>query len=84
MPHLQEIILCATIPQTAGSGSGQIAVHDIATGSTLALFKQTSAAPHCTCFVETRNGQGGFMLSSQMEKSVLNVYNFQKVANTQW
>jgi pre-rRNA-processing protein IPI3 len=76
---LQEVVLCATVPLAAGSGSGAVVLHDIQTGSSLASFKQSSSAPHCTSFVETRDGQGGFILAAQQDKSILNVYNFQKV-----
>ncbi|KAG2070200.1 WD40 repeat-like protein [Suillus decipiens] len=75
---LQEVILCATAPLASGSGSGAIILHDIQTGTSLASFKQSSSAPHCTSFVETRDGQGGFILAAQQDKSILNVYNFQK------
>ncbi|KAG2353724.1 WD40-repeat-containing domain protein [Suillus spraguei] len=75
---LQEVILCATAPLASGSGSGAIVLHDIQTGTSLASFKQSSSAPHCTSFVETRDGQGGFILAAQQDKSILNVYNFQK------
>lgn len=75
---LQEVVLCATAPQAAGSGSGAVVLHDIHTGTSLASFKQSSSAPHCTSFVETRDGQGGFILAAQQDKSILNVYNFQK------
>ncbi|KAG1746716.1 WD40-repeat-containing domain protein [Suillus paluster] len=75
---LQEVILCATAPQPSASGSGSIVLHDIQTGTSLASFKQSSSAPHCTSFIETRDGQGGFILAAQQDKSILNVYNFQK------
>ncbi|EGN96624.1 hypothetical protein SERLA73DRAFT_184727 [Serpula lacrymans var. lacrymans S7.3] len=78
MPHLQEVIFCATAPQASDAGAGVIALHDIETGSSLASFKQTSSAPHCTCFIDTRDGQGGFIMAAQPDKSILNVYNFQK------
>ncbi|KII87196.1 hypothetical protein PLICRDRAFT_42847 [Plicaturopsis crispa FD-325 SS-3] len=74
----RETILCATAPSSSTAGPGSIALHDIQTGSSLASFKQTSANAHCTAFVDSRNGQGGFMLSAQADKSILNVYNFQK------
>ena len=77
--QLQEIVLCTTAPTAANSGSGTISLHDIQTGSTLVSFKQTSAGSHCTAVVQTRNGQGGFMLAAQPDKSIMNVYNFQKV-----
>lgn len=75
---LQEVVLCATVPQAAGSGSGAVVLHDIQTGTSLASFKQSNSPPHCTSFVETRDGQGGFILAAQQDKSILNVYNFQK------
>jgi pre-rRNA-processing protein IPI3 len=77
--HLQEIILCSTTPQGASADHGAITIHDIETGSSLASFKHTNAMPHCTAVVETRNAQGGIMLSLQRDKAILNVYNFQKV-----
>ena len=77
---LQETVLCATAPQPSGSGPGAFVLHDLQTGTTLASFRQTSSASHCTAFVETANGQGGIMLGAQMNKSVLNVYNFQRVS----
>ncbi|KAF9245301.1 WD40-repeat-containing domain protein [Melanogaster broomeanus] len=66
---LQETILCATAAQPSGSGP------NLASGPG-AL--QTSSAPHCNAFVETKDGQGGIMLAAQSDKSVLNVYNFQR------
>jgi len=77
---LQETVLCATAPQPSGSGPGAFVLHDLQTGTTLASFRQTSSAPHCTAFVETANGQGGIMFGAQMDKSVLNIYNFQRVS----
>ncbi|CAL1714772.1 unnamed protein product [Somion occarium] len=76
--HLQEIVLCSTAPTSAASGPGAIVLHDIQTGSTFASFKQTSARTNSTAVVPTRDGQGGFILSAQPEKSIMNVYNFQK------
>lgn len=78
--QLQEVILCGTSPSSSSSGPGAISLHDIQTGSTLASFKQTSASIHSTAIVNTRDGQGGFMLAAQPDKSILNVYNFQKVS----
>ncbi|KAG6335062.1 hypothetical protein ID866_4022 [Astraeus odoratus] len=75
---LQETILCATVPQSDGSGLGAFVLHDLQTGTTLASFRQTSSAQHCSTFMETKNGQGGVMLAAQMDKSILNVYHFQK------
>ncbi|KAI6122663.1 WD40-repeat-containing domain protein [Pisolithus croceorrhizus] len=75
---LQETVLCATAPQQAGSGQGGFVLHDLQAGNTLATFRQTSSAPHCSAFIETANGQGGIMIGAQMDKSILNVYNFQR------
>ena len=76
---LQEVIVCATAPSSSSAGPGAISLHDIRTSTNLASFKQSNAAVHCTAIVETSNAQGGFMLASQHEKSILNVYSFQKV-----
>jgi len=73
---LSEVVFCATAPS---SGLGTISLHDLQTGSSLASFKQTSAGVHCTAFVESNHAEGGFMLAAQPDKSILNVYNFQKV-----
>ncbi|KAF8202202.1 WD40-repeat-containing domain protein [Pholiota molesta] len=75
---LQETILCATAPTPALAGPGLIAIHDVQTGATLASFKQTNAGPHSVAVLESKNTQGGYILASQPEKSILNVYNFQK------
>lgn len=81
--RLQEVVLCSTAPSTSTSGAGVIALHDIFTGSALASFKQTSPSVNCTAVVNTAVmdgiSQGGFVLTSQTDKSILNVYNFQKV-----
>ena len=76
---LQETILCATSPSSSAAGSGLIAIHDIQTGATLASFKQCNAASHCVAVFESQNLQGGFILASQPDKSIMNVYDFQKV-----
>ncbi|KAI0320863.1 WD40-repeat-containing domain protein [Amylostereum chailletii] len=76
---LQETVLCATAPTSLQQGGpGSITLHDIQTGSSLASFKQTSASIHCTAIVPTVDGQGGVLLATQPDKSILNVYNFQK------
>ena len=75
----EEVILCSTAPTASASGPGTISLHNIQTGITLATFKQTSAPLHSTAIVQTRDGQGGFMLAAQADKSILSVYNFQKV-----
>ncbi|KZT10047.1 WD40 repeat-like protein [Laetiporus sulphureus 93-53] len=76
--QLHECILCATAPSSSTPGPGTISFHDIQTGSALASFKQTSASTHCTAVVQSSDGHGGFMLAAQPDKSILNVYNFQK------
>jgi pre-rRNA-processing protein IPI3 len=53
-------------------------LHDILTGTSLASFKQTSAAKNCTAIISTSGAQGGLMLAVQPDKSLLNVYSFQK------
>ncbi|KAJ7281918.1 WD40 repeat-like protein [Mycena rebaudengoi] len=75
MATFREVVQCAATP-TAGPGS--IAIHDLQTGSILASFKQTNAAPHGTALVQSQNGHGGILLAAQHDKSILNVYNFQK------
>jgi pre-rRNA-processing protein IPI3 len=77
--HLQEVILSATAPAVgAGAGTGTVYLHDIQTGTSLATFKQTSANPHCTAFVESDGQQGGLIFSSQPDKTIMNIYSFQK------
>jgi len=71
-----ETIVCCSSPS---SSSGSITFHDTRTGAVLAAFKQTNARAHGTDLVETKDGQGGFILSAQQDKSILNVYNYQKV-----
>ena len=77
---LQETILCAASSTTTNVGPGLVAIHDIQTGGTLASFKQTNASTHSTAVFQSKNTQGGFILASQPDKSILNVYNFQKVS----
>jgi pre-rRNA-processing protein IPI3 len=76
---VQETVVCCSSPSTS---TGSITFHDIRTGAALATFKQTSARTHATDLVETKDGQGGFILSAQQDKSILNVYNYQKVRLT--
>ncbi|EKM81805.1 hypothetical protein AGABI1DRAFT_118875 [Agaricus bisporus var. burnettii JB137-S8] len=76
--RLEEVLFCATAPQSPEQGAGTIALHDVQSTTLLATFKQTSAAPRCTAVLESSNTQGGFMLAAQPGKSLLNVYNFQK------
>jgi hypothetical protein len=74
--QIQETLVCCSSPSTS---IGSITFHDIRNGAALATFKQTNARPHCTDLVDTKDGQGGFILSAQQDKSILNVYNYQKV-----
>ncbi|KXN86545.1 Pre-rRNA-processing protein IPI3 [Leucoagaricus sp. SymC.cos] len=76
--RLQELILCATAPTSSESGAGSVALHDIQSTISLASFKQTSAGRHCTAIFESTSTQGGFILAAQPDKTILNVYNFQK------
>ncbi|PPQ62868.1 hypothetical protein CVT24_006266 [Panaeolus cyanescens] len=75
---VQESIICATAPTTSASSPGLLALHDIQTGQALASFKQSSSAHHSVAISESTNAQGGFILAAQADKSLLNVYNFQK------
>ena len=75
--QLQETIVCCSC---SASSTGSISFYDIRTGAGLATFKQTNARVNCTDLVETKDGQGGFILSAQQDKSILNVYNYQKVS----
>ncbi|RXW12812.1 hypothetical protein EST38_g13043 [Candolleomyces aberdarensis] len=76
--QLQEVILCSTTSQQTNAAAGAITIHDIQTGAILASFKQTNTAPHSIAVLESKSTQGGFVLAAQVEKSILNVYNFQK------
>ncbi|KAG9088248.1 Pre-rRNA-processing protein ipi3, partial [Ceratobasidium sp. 370] len=75
---LQETLLCGLGPSNPASGSGHLAVHDVTTGTSLATYKQTSSFVHGTAVVESRQAQGGFIISAQADKPVLNIYHFQK------
>ena len=77
--QLNEALLCASAPTTSALGPGVLSLHDVQTGTALASWKQTSSATHCVATVQTRDGEGGFMLAAQQDKSILNVYTFQKV-----
>lgn len=77
----QEIVLCATRPSSSELGSGFIALHDLQTGTSLATLKHTNASEQCTIACPTKDDQGGFVLAAQADKSIMNVYNFQKVSN---
>jgi len=79
---LQEVVLCSTVSQTPAAGSGAIFIHDIQTGAALASFKQTNANPRCVAVLESKSTQGGFILAAQSDKSIMNVYNYQKVGYT--
>jgi pre-rRNA-processing protein IPI3 len=78
---MQEVVVSASAPiSTSQSGaSGSVLFHDILTGASLASFKQTTAAKNCTALISTRGAQGGLILAVQPDKSLLNVYSFQKV-----
>ncbi|TFK18988.1 pre-rRNA-processing protein IPI3 [Coprinopsis marcescibilis] len=76
--QLQEVILCSASSQQHNAGLGAITIHDIQTGATLASFKQTNAASRSVAVLESTSVQGGVILAAQTDKTVLNVYNFQK------
>ncbi|TFK74935.1 WD40 repeat-like protein [Pluteus cervinus] len=75
---MQETIFCASSPSAPGLGQGIISIHDLQTGTTLASFKQTNTATDCTAVVESNSTHGGLFFAAQMDKAILNVYNFQK------
>lgn len=77
--HLTEIIVTAAGPSSAGQGSGTVTLYDLNTGGSLLTLKQTFSAPHATVATETRDGQGGLILSAQIDKGLMNVYSYQKV-----
>jgi pre-rRNA-processing protein IPI3 len=81
--HIHETILCSTAPPTDASakslGAGTFSLFDISTGSSIASFKQTNAASRCAQVLPTVGDVGGLLFAAQSDKSVLNVYNFQKV-----
>ncbi|EJD07635.1 pre-rRNA-processing protein IPI3 [Fomitiporia mediterranea MF3/22] len=74
----QETILCSSGASSSSQGLGAVTVHDFNTGSLLVSFKQTCSEPHSTSILQTKNGQGGFILAAQPDKSILNAYYFQK------
>ncbi|KAI0057462.1 WD40 repeat-like protein [Artomyces pyxidatus] len=76
--QLQEVVVCASTPSSSQGGTGTITLHDIQTGSSFSSFKQTSASTHCTDILSTKDGLGGLMFAAQPDKSILNIYNFQK------
>ena len=75
---MREVILSASGPISTLQ-SGSLLFHDILNGSSLASFKQTSASKNCTAVINSTGAQGGLMLAVQPDKSLLNVYSFQKV-----
>ena len=76
----QEPVLCSAGASSSSQGLGAITLHDLQTGTLLASFKQTCADVHSTAVISTRNGEGGFVLAAQPDKSILNTYYFQKVS----
>ena len=75
---MREVILSASGPISTLQ-SGSVLFHDILNGSSLASFKQTSASKNCTAVINSTGAQGGLVLAVQHDKSLLNVYSFQKV-----
>ncbi|KAI0028547.1 WD40 repeat-like protein [Vararia minispora EC-137] len=72
---LHESVLCSTLPS---QGTGTLTLHDLQTGTPLALFKHTSSSSRCVAVIPTRAGLGGVAIAAQVDKAVLNVYSFQK------
>ena len=77
--NTQEIVLCSSGASASSQGLGAITVHNFQTGTLLASFKQTCADVHSTAVPPTRNGEGGFVVAAQPDKSIVNAYYFQKV-----
>jgi hypothetical protein len=78
---MREVILSGSGPTgpISTQQSGSLLFHDILNGSSLASFKQTNASKNCTAIINSTGAQGGLMLAVQPDKSLLNVYSFQKV-----
>ncbi|KAL5492469.1 IPI3 [Sanghuangporus weigelae] len=74
----QETVLCSSGASSSSQGLGAVTIHDFQTGSLLASFKQTCSDIHSTAVLQTKDGQGGFILAVQPDKSILNTYYFQK------
>ena len=81
MMQLQELLLCATSPNSSELGAGAVYLHHMQNTTALASFKQTNGGSRCTAVLESTSSQGGYILAAQPDKSVLNVYNFQKVSS---
>ncbi|KAI9459038.1 WD40 repeat-like protein [Russula earlei] len=75
---LQQVVVSASAPSSQSTTPGSILFHDIVTGTSLASFKQSTAAQNCTALINTRAALGGLILSAQRDKSLLHVYSFQK------
>ena len=76
--RMHQVIVSASGP-ISGSHSGSLFFHDISTGTSLASFKQSTAAKNCTALIGTTPTQGGLILAVQPDKALLNVHSFQKV-----
>ena len=75
---MHQVVVSASAP-ISGSQSGSLFFHDFSTGTSLASFKQSTAAKNCTALIATTPAQGGLILAIQPDKALLNVYSFQKV-----
>ena len=75
---MRETVLSASAPVSTPQ-TGSILFHDIQSGTPLASFKQSSPAKNCAAVIHSTGAQGGLMLAVQPDKSLLNVYSFQKV-----
>jgi pre-rRNA-processing protein IPI3 len=74
--HLTRSRLCGWAIKSE-SGVWNITSYDLSTGSPPFTLKQTLAGLHSTVATETRDGHGGLVLAPQLDKNLLNVYNFQ-------
>lgn len=75
---MHQVVVSASAP-ISGSQSGSLFFHDFSTGTSLASFKQSTAAKNCTALIATTPAQGGLILAVQPDKALLNVHSFQKV-----
>lgn len=71
---------CRLMNETILSCSESTTIYDLGTGNSVASLKIPPSSPHCATIIQTKNGQGGLIFSSPVDKSLLYVYSFQKVS----
>jgi len=75
---IEEVLLCASGPAAGNASLGSLSLNDIQTGTSVFSLKQTGAGRNGLALVESKGGQGGFVLCLQSEKALLQSYSFQK------